>query len=330
MSTSPKMLNVLIVGCGNIAGRFDMNRLPTDLPLTHAGAYHRDRRFQITACVEPNEALRYEFMKFWSIPIGFRSIDEVLNGKHQFDVISICSPTHCHAHDLEMAISLNPKLIFCEKPITLYCAETERLVGLCQQLNIYLAVNYTRRWDQDVTQLQTKIQNDQWGKLRSVIGYYNKGLLNNGSHLLDLLNFLLGKINIIKVGKPIYDFFDHDPTVPMWLETEDGCPIHLVAGHAQDYALFEIQFIFAKGLLVMEDGGMFWRNRQVIDSETFKGYRTLTDSTKNAGHYPHAMLQAIDNIYRAITGNECLSSTGETALTSQLFCEQIKQSISIS
>ncbi|WP_333455329.1 Gfo/Idh/MocA family oxidoreductase [Microcoleus sp. Pol10D4] len=324
------MLNVLIVGCGNIAGRFDMNRLPTDLPLTHAGAYHRDRRFQITACVEPNEALRYEFMKFWSIPIGFRSIDEVLNGKHQFDVISICSPTHCHAHDLEMAISLNPKLIFCEKPITLYCAETERLVGLCQQLNIYLAVNYTRRWDQDVTQLQTKIQNDQWGKLRSVIGYYNKGLLNNGSHLLDLLNFLLGKINIIKVGKPIYDFFDHDPTVPMWLETEDGCPIHLVAGHAQDYALFEIQFIFAKGLLVMEDGGMFWRNRQVIDSETFKGYRTLTDSTKNAGHYPHAMLQAIDNIYRAITGNECLSSTGETALTSQLFCEQIKQSISIS
>ena len=327
MSLSP--LSVLIVGCGNIAGRFDMNRGSNDLPFTHAGAYSCDRRFQITACVEPNDLVRAEFMEFWSVLIGFRAIDEVLNCDRQFDVISICSPTHCHAHDLEIAIHLKPKLIFCEKPVTSSFAETERLVRECKRLNIQLAVNYTRRWDRDVTQLQTNIQNGQWGQLRSVIGCYNKGLLNNGSHLLDMLNFLLGTISIIKVGKPIHDFFEHDPTVPMWLETENGYPIHIVAGHAQDYALFEIQFIFSTGILIMEDGGMFWRSRQVVDSETFKGYRMLTDSVRNIGNYPHAMSQAIDNVYRAITRDDRLSSTGETALSTQFMCEQIKQIISI-
>lgn len=323
------MLQTLLIGCGNIAGVFDLNRSSKDLPLTHAGAYKQDGRFKLSACVEPDENRREEFMRAWNIQMGFQSFEEVLKGDRQFDVISICSPTHCHAHDLEIAIHLKPKLIFCEKPVTSSFAETERLVGECKRLNIQLAVNYTRRWDRDVTQLQTNIQNGQWGQLRSVIGCYNKGLLNNGSHLLDMLNFLLGTISIIKVGKPIHDFFEHDPTVPMWLETENGCPIHIVAGHAQDYALFEIQFIFSTGILIMEDGGMFWRSRQVVDSETFKGYRMLTDSVRNIGDYPHAMTQAIDNIYRAITQDDRLFSTGETALVTQSMCEQIKQAISI-
>ncbi|WP_103668746.1 Gfo/Idh/MocA family protein [Pseudanabaena sp. BC1403] len=322
-------LNVLIVGCGNIAGRFDMNRPSADLPFTHAGAYTRDRRYQITACVEPNDSARKEFMEFWSIPVGFRTIDEVLNCSHQFDVISICSPTTCHAHDLDISISLKPKLIFCEKPVTTSALETERLVLECQKINIQLAINYTRRWDQDVSQLQTDIKNGRLGHLRSVIGVYNKGLLNNGSHLLDLLNFLLGTIHIVKVGKPVQDFFELDPTVPMWLETKDGCPVHIVAANAQDYAIFELQFIFSTGVLVMEDGGMFWRSRQVTDSDTFKGYQVLADSVRSHGNYPHAMSQAVDNIYRAIAQGDSLASTGESALLTQYMCEQIKQAIPI-
>ena len=136
-------------------------------------------------------------------------------------------------------------------------------------------------------------------------------------------------MSIIKVGKPIHDFFEYDQTVPIWLETENGCPIYIVAANAQDYALFEIQFIFSTGILIMEDGGIFWRSRQVVDSEIFKGYRMLTDSIKKIGNYPHAMTQAVDNIYRAITQGDHLSSTGETALVTQLMCEQIKQAISI-
>jgi predicted dehydrogenase len=318
-------LRVLIVGCGNIAGGFDLGRLTTDQPFTHAGAYSRDRRFHLSACVEPKDTHRHEFMKTWSIPMGFRSIDEVLECDREFDVISICSPTQCHAHDLETALRLKPKLIFCEKPVTNSFAETERLVLECNRLKVHLAVNYTRRWDPEISKLQAAIKDGRWGELRSVIGCYNKGILNNGSHMLDLLHLLIGSIRIEKVGKPVKDFFDNDPTIPVWLESEHGCPVHLVAGHAQDYAIFEIQLIFSTGLLIMEDGGMFWRTRHVVDSETFKGYRMLENSVRSAGNYSHAMLQAIDNIYRAIALGDPLASTGESALITQQLCEQIKQ-----
>lgn len=157
-STASTPLRVLIVGCGNIAGGFDLGRSAGYLPYTHTGAYTRDGRFDLAACVEPDDKRRSDFMAAWGVSTGFRSIEEALGSGNQFDVISICSPTDCHAHDLETALRLQPKLIFCEKPLTTSAAESKRLVAECAQLNIPLAVNYTRRWDADVSKLQADMQ----------------------------------------------------------------------------------------------------------------------------------------------------------------------------
>lgn len=319
------LLRVLMVGCGNIAGGFDQARAQSDLPYTHAGAYRRDGRFNITVCVEPDDARREGFMAAWGVPIGLRSVDEVLNSVHQFDVISICSPTSCHAHDLEVALRLKPKLIFCEKPFTSSLADTERLVEECQKSNVLLAVNHTRRWDPEVVKLQAEMQAGHWGQLRSVVGYYNKGILNNGSHMVDLLHLLVGTMSIVKVGQPVHDFFPDDPAVPVWLESAQGVSIHLACGHAQDYALFELQLIFSRGVLIMEEGGMYWRERRAEDSATFKGYRKLDEGVRRNGEYPRAMLRAADNIYRAIKHGESLASTGDSALSAQRICQQITQ-----
>lgn len=318
-------LRVLIIGCGNIAGAFDEGRPYGDFPYTHAGGVARDGRFCLVACVEPDEARRKGFMDAWRVPAGFSSIEEALNSGNQFDIINICSPTQYHAHDLEMALRLQPKLIFCEKPVTTSLAETERLVAACSKANIPLAVNYTRRWDPDISELQADMQAGRWGQLRSVVGFYNKGILNNGSHMLDLLHLLVGPLDVVKVGKPIHDFFPNDPTVPVWLGGANGLPVHLACGHAEDYAIFELQMVFSLGVLTMEEGGMYWRERRAVNSETFKGYRMLDVGIRRAGEYPSAMLGAVDNIYRAITQGDVLASTGESALAAQRICERIKQ-----
>ena len=318
-------LTVLIVGCGNIAGGFDKGRKLTDFPYSHAGAYIRDNRFKMAACIEPDEARRIEFMKEWNIQLGFSSIDEMLNLDYQFDVISICSPTTYHSHDIEAALQLSPKLIFCEKPITISLHDTERLVEVCKTANVMMAVNHTRRWDPAISQLQTDILSGRRGELRSIVGIYNKGILNNGSHMLDLLHFLVGPVGVINVGQPVSDYFPNDPTIPVWLESEQGIPIHLACAHAEDYAVFELQLIFSLGVLTMEEGGLYWRERRAVESTTFKGYRKLDDGARFAGEYPHAMIKAIDNIYRAVIKDDVLVSSGESALLAQRVCEKIKQ-----
>lgn len=320
-----RKLQVLMVGCGNIAGKLDEGRELGELPYTHAGAYLRDGKFYISACVEPDDLRREEFMAAWGVATGFRSIDEAFESGRHFDVISICSPTKNHARDLEMALSFNPKLIFCEKPIAASLQDAERIVAQCHKANVQLAVNYTRRWDPDILKLKKSIEEGIWGELRSVVGIYNKGVLNNGSHMFDLLHFLLGKIQIVKTGKPIYDFFEDDPTIPLWLEGEDSLPIHIHCGHAKDFAIFELQFLFSRGMLVMENGGMSWCERHVVDSDQFKGYRMLDAGVRRYGGYARAMLDAVGNIYRAIEEGDALSSTGESALLTQRTSERVRQ-----
>ena len=318
-------LRVLIVGCGNIAGAFDQDRIGSDFPYTHAGAYSRDERFSLVACVEPDDGRRTKFMDFWGVPDGFCTIDDVLNSDFQFDAISICSPSDYHAHDLEIALLLKPKLIFCEKPVATSLMETKRLVDACRDNKILLAVNYSRRFDPDVEILKADMQAGEWGQLRSVVCCYNKGLLNNGSHMIDLLHLIIGGMKIVKVGEPVKDFFKNDLTVPIWLEGPNGLPIYIACGHAEDYSIFEIQFVFSKGMLTMGDGGLFWHERRVIDSDIFKGYQVLNEGIRRAGKYPNAMMQSVDNIYRAITKGEPLMSTGDSALLAQEICEKIRQ-----
>jgi predicted dehydrogenase len=327
MRTSNEHLNVLkvlIVGCGNIAGRFDMNRDFSDFPYTHAGAYARDNRFKILACVEPDVLKRNDFMSHWNILVGFSSINEVLGSGLEFDVISICSPTSNHAHDIEFSLGLAPKLIFCEKPITSSLIESERLVKKCKAANVILAVNQSRRWDPKLSELKVKMLSGQMGTLRSIIGIYNKGVLNNGSHMLDLLNFLIGPVKIKYVGTPIYDFSPEDPTIPAVLETESDVPIYMACAHAKDYAVFELQLIFSKGVISMEEGGMLWSERDVVASKKFKGYMNLDHRINHEGKFSQSMINALDNIYHAISHGGSLNSTGESALLSQRVCEEIK------
>jgi predicted dehydrogenase len=317
-------LSVLIVGCGNIAGRFDSVRGNEDLqPLTHTGAYLRDGRFSVSACVEPDEERRRNFMRDWGIPLGFRSIDEATGSAQRFDVVSICSPTSHHEHDLIAAVGLKPRLVFCEKPVTESAARTEAVVTQYKAGGIGLAVNYTRRWDPVVADLRRGIEEKRWGRLRSVVGYYNKGLLNNGSHMLDLLRLLLGSLRVAHVGIPVDDFSPDDPSVPVWLEAGD-IPVHIVCGHAGDFALFELQLTFAGALVSMEEGGMFWRERPVAPSTAFSGYRTAGEGARREGGYRQAMLRSVDNIYGAVTRAQPLASDGDSALAAQRLCEEIR------
>jgi predicted dehydrogenase len=323
LTGAPEIARVLIVGCGNIAGGFDSGRSVADWPYSHAGAYRRDGRFRMVACVEPDDTRRHAFMAQWDIPLGYRSIDETAGG--QFDVISICSPSGCHAHDLEVALALRPKIIFCEKPVTTSLAQTERLVRACGDAGVMIAVNYSRRFDQQIVSLQARLAQGEWGKLRSVTGTYNKGILNNGSHMLDLLSLLLGELNIVAVGKPVFDYFPDDPAVPVWLESASGVPVQLACGHAGDYSVFELQFVFAQGILAMEDGGLFWRTRRAEDSSVFVGYRVLDAGARSAGGYPQAMQNAVSNVYESIYLGGRLASSGDTALATQRICETIRR-----
>lgn len=316
-----RKLNTLIIGCGNIGGKFDFSKQNLKRPLTHAGAYSNHGGFDLLACVDVDSIQMEAFQKEWGIKESYLPTKLSSLGKGVFDVISICSPIQFHEEHLLTAGKLQPKLVFCEKPLTGKFTKSQEIMHLYEANEILLAVNYTRRWDPELIQLRKDIASGIWGDIRSVIGIYSKGILNNGSHLIDLLIFLFGSISVVHVGKRTYDNSPEDPTISGLLKTSSGIEIHLVAGNTKDYANFELQIVTSVGIVAMENGGLKWRIRKPKESNRFIGYKILDAGLESEGSYDLAMAGAVDNVYRAIINGDALSSTGHTAIEAQHICE---------
>ena len=315
---------VLIIGCGNIAGGYDMCQPEEALPLSHAKAFMRHGGFEISACIDPNVQKREIFQKRWKVQHGFASLNELSQQLGSFDVISICSPTQFHSSDIQAALTLHPKLIFCEKPLTLSVAETSRAINDCSSQSVLLAINYSRRWSPQVIRLKRELKQGQWGSVRSISAIYNKGLLNNGSHMIDLFFNLFGPVLLTHVGMTVFDHFQYDPSVEVCLKTLDGVPIQLNVGHAQDYALFEMHIVTERGVISMEDGGSRWRLRRAGPSKQFPGYSFLNCGDWMEPHGTNALTVAVANLHNALTNVEELACTGIHALQAQDLCEKIQ------
>jgi predicted dehydrogenase len=318
------VFELLVVGCGNIAGGFDAARPADAPPLTHAGAFSRHPGFRLAACVEPDAGRRRDFMQRWQVPLAFASMDEALAQGLRVDVVSICSPTACHGDDLQAALRLRPRAIFCEKPVTPRLSDTRHWVEACRAAGVLLAVNHTRRWAPDVVRLRDQLAAGEWGPLRAINGLYNKGVLNNGGHLVDLVQFLAGPLEVLAAGPAVHDFWPDDPSIGALLRTASGVPVTFATAHASDYAVFELQLVTGAGILLMENGGMQWRLRRATASPHFPGYRALAPAEEIAGEYAQAMTAAVANLHEALLGAAPLASSGDTALQAQEVCERIR------
>ena len=316
---------VLLIGCGNMAGGYDLLQPEEALPLGHAKAFRQHGGFELTTCIDPNTALRQAFQSRWQVPHGYASWQDLPHQVGSFDVISICSPTGFHAEDIQAALALKPRMIFCEKPVTLQLAQTQQAVTDCARQQVLLAVNHSRRWSPEVLQLKQNLAQGQWGVVRSVSAVYNKGMLNNGSHMMDLLLNLFGPLLITHVGQAMVDYFDADPSVDACLQTADGVPIQLNVAHAQDYALFEMQIFTEKGVIAMEDGGARWRLRTAAPSTQLPGYNFLHHGEWVALQGSPALRNAVANLHDALAQGAALACTGSHALQAQSLCEQIQQ-----
>lgn len=316
------MLKTLIIGCGNIAGGYDMSA--TRQGLTHMGAYRQDGRFNVTACVDPDAGARDAFQRAWNIPQGYDDLDGAMRAEGSFDVVSLCSPSPLHAAHLRQIITHSPRAIFCEKPLTGDVDLSRQLIDACARRGILLCVNHLRRWDNVLADHIAELgRGERFGKIRSVTALYNKGLMNNGSHMADLLLWLFDDLVVVDAPFSTADYSVSDPTVSAILRSSDGTPIFLTPGNAGDFSVFELQFVCERGVVSFEDGCRKIRVRSCIPDPDFAGYTGLDGGETFQSGLNAALRNAVANIYDAVQGHGVLASTGESALRAEMLCRAI-------
>ncbi|MGI8914798.1 MAG: Gfo/Idh/MocA family protein [Chloroflexota bacterium] len=183
-----------IIGCGRIADSIEDEVRDalywSLLPYSHAGAYQRCDRTQLIAAADPNPERLASFGRRRGVEHLYNDYQEML-AYESLDIVSICAPTRAHA-DIALGVAQYPvKAIYLEKPIAQSLAEADRMLAAFQAGGITVAVNHIRTYDPIYGRIRRLITEGAIGVPHAIIAHRKEGALFGGTHLFDLLRFLL-------------------------------------------------------------------------------------------------------------------------------------------
>ena len=300
-----KKLSVAIIGAGNIAGLYDMNKIRRDDGVyTHAGAYERSGRFVMrTICdiaIEKAEA----FKKRWRFDIATSKVNDIYRGFH--DVVSVCTPEETHFGIIEKIIrNKAAKTIFAEKPLARRLEDIKKIIHLGEDNNINVVVNFQRRFDKSLDRIRTAIAKKR-SNLLAANAYYVKGLDHIGTTAIDTLNYLCGipshvlaynRVFNLTVNEYSYEFILFYDDYNVTVKTIDSEKL------GYTYHIFEIDLLFNDKRLTINDNS---RNieKKIVGDYAYSGIKVLDDShssNEDTG-YRYSILETVNYIY-SITQN---------------------------
>jgi predicted dehydrogenase len=250
-------------------------------------------------------------------------LDEALACGLDYDVVSICTPTANHAEALERLLAGPQKLVFCEKPLTNDLAAAEALVSRYRVANKHLAVDFTRRWDPAMGALKAKLDARSTGDVQFAVAHYTKGILHNGSHMIDLLQMLLGPLSLLGgvSARPVDT--PHDLSVDAVLASDSGVRIHLIAADANNFDLFELHLVTQQARFSVIESGFHTSCALRERVPHYPGYYQLGTATVTPTGLSTALLGAAENIANTLMGTAKLLSDGDSALAGQRLCHQL-------
>jgi predicted dehydrogenase len=311
MEKRMKIYKAGIIGCGNIAGKFD--KTPGKKPIyTHAGAYFVNPQTEIVAAADSNKNNLSEFAKKWQVKNVYSDFKTMLE-KEDLDIVSICTPKELHFDAVKCAAKHGVKAILCEKPFTGSVSKAEYLVKYCRNKGVLLAINYTRRYASGHQDVKEIIKKEQIGKIQAVNCFYTKGLFNSGSHLINLLLFFFGKINkvslISRLKKCPVMKKDYDGDIA--LRFSSGFTAIIISADARCYSLFEIDIIGTLGRIKITESGFKIVRYRVRNSPVFKGYKELEPKGISITNgIEDSIINAVDNIIKVYEEDEPLLCSG--------------------
>lgn len=315
-----KKYNVLIIGAGNIGAFFD-TPISKDV-LTHAHAFSRSNKFNLLGFVDSDYRKAQRACDIWN-GTPFKDIEEAFK-ENVIDVVSVCVPDEFHFQIMKKLSKYNVKLIFLEKPLARSLNEGERILSLYDKLDTSILVNYSRRFVNEFDNIKNNFDEGKYGDLLGGNAYYGKGILHNGSHLIDFLRYILGDIKSSIKLKSNIDFYIDDPSITGILRFNDNVIININDIPCNKYTIFEIDLFFEKNRIRILDSGFNIEIYEIVKSDRYKGYNTLGIISKYETELNMALKNAIMNIYNHLEYNEGLKCTIQDAYIAMKLCDSLR------
>ena len=233
-----------VIGLGQIGQGYDYDWPDSSRILTHASGFHYHDFFRLVGGVDPNPESRMRFEKKYKRP-AYDSI-EALFLQESPQILSLAVPTQLHHTVFKEIIEHHPLAVICEKPIAASLKDALNMLALSDKHNCVLLINYMRRCDPGVLSVKKAIDQNEIGDIYKGVVWYSKGLLNNGSHFIDLLLYLLGDVHgmeIIETGRRL-NSNDAEPDIRLRFKKAS---IYFLSAHEECFSLNNMRLIGTQG-----------------------------------------------------------------------------------
>ncbi|OGH64492.1 MAG: hypothetical protein A2821_03150 [Candidatus Magasanikbacteria bacterium RIFCSPHIGHO2_01_FULL_41_23] len=310
----------VIIGAGRIAAGFDTPK--SKAVLTHAHAYTLHSSVDLAGICDTDHEKTRAKAKKWSIRAFDNLAEMCIHVKP--DIISVCTPDETHFEVLKTILKYSPKLVICEKPVTINIDHTKKIIGLYKRERIPLLVNYSRRFDTTVQNFKAKIESGEYGKVLGATGIYTKGILHNGSHMIDLVQYLFGEINAkINALYSQSDYLPTDKTVSAFLQFKNCPQFFLMGSDERSYSIFELDILFAKKRIRFLESGFYVSEQNLFSDPLYSGYTVLDKPIIRTTNLSTALSCLVENAVEHLETGAPLLCDGADAYKTQVVCSKI-------
>ncbi len=315
----------IVVGCGRTGSAYDEGRELGD-PRSHAGAYSCSKAVKLIAGVDPSSDRRERFTARWSVP-AYATVDDAVSERGRADIWSLSTPPADRPTLVAQAIENGARAIWAEKPLALRSADAREMVARAARARVPLAAGYLRRWDQAHGEAAAVLRQGRLGRLQHVSVRYTRGLLNYGSHALDLLRWFVGDPEWV-YGRPASDQDAEDPSPLAVLGFSGGAVAAFLPVARSAYDIFEIEILGADGRLRLWENGRRIELDIVGRDPDWSDERALTPSGTRFPPGARGMMRAVvENIVGCLNESEPLRCTGADGVAALELVDAIRASV---
>lgn len=262
-------MRAAIIGLGKIAWRHDGGQPIDGAVLTHLSAL-LNAGIDVVGGADPCPQARRDFTISTGI-VAYSTVAELLDKAP--DLVTIASPNRFHAQHLTACLDVGVKYIWLEKPATTDLTATRALAIRARAQGARVMVGFQRRYMPSYQKLK---QNDL-GALSGIDVTYSRGLETNGSHMVDLILWLLGDripslIGVVPSSALATDITEQCPS--FLLQGVGNVPV-TVTGLDLDYHSIDIVVHYSTGRRSVRHGGQTALTEVKTPNPMFAGFYYL-------------------------------------------------------
>jgi predicted dehydrogenase len=169
---------VAVIGAGGIARH-------------HASYYAAHAETEVVAACDINPETLDGFCEQFSVPAKYADYRELLANEKP-DIVSVCTWQDTHPQITIAAAEAGAKGVLCEKPMGVDLAGPEAAVRACEERGVKLVVHHQTRFGPPFVAARKAIAEGMIGEPLLFLAQCQAGLLNIGSHVVDIARYVFG------------------------------------------------------------------------------------------------------------------------------------------